>query len=93
MTEVEAGGTGHRVRREKIEQYMVLADSDARIVAFSMHPDKTMATFYTYLQGKTSQKSDSWQVYIRKDLNHSSWKVGSSVEIGDPDIYAPSPTG
>ena len=93
MTEVEAGGAGNRVRKEKLEEYIELARSDRRIVAFSMSGDESMATFLTYLQGKTSPGSDSWPIYVREDLNDPTWIVGSRVKIGDANINAPSPTG
>ena len=93
MSYVEAGGTDNRVQKDKLEDYMKLACSDPRIVAFSMHPDEIMATFLTYLRGNASPTSHSWPVYVRKDLNNPTWTVGSSVNIGDPYVRAPSPTG
>ena len=88
MTDIEAGGSGNRVQKTKLEDYMNLARSDTRIVAFSMHPDQIMATFYTYLEGTTSPESDSWPVYVREDLNDPTWIVGSNVVIGDPGVRA-----
>ena len=93
MNYVEAGGTDNRVGKDKLEDYMNLACSDPRIVAFSMHPDEIMATFLTYLRGYASPSSHSWPVYVRKDLNQPTWRVGSTVDIGDPDVRATSPTG
>ena len=93
MTYVEAGGEGNRVRKQNLEQYTDLANVDERIVAFSMHPDGIMASFYTYLAGNTSPKRHSWPVYVREDLIDSSWRVGFHVDIGDPTVEAPSPSG
>ena len=93
MTKVEAGGKSNRVRRENLAQYMDLAVSDTRIVAFSIHPDEIMATFYTYLEGSTSPTSESWPLYVREDLNVPNWKVGSHVNIGNYNHKAPCPTG
>ena len=91
MNYVEAGGDMNRVYRSNLETYQELASSDSRIIAFSMHPQQIMATFFTHLDGFTSPTSESWPIWVRSDLVDPNWLVGSAVDIGDPTVTAPSP--
>ena len=91
MRTIEAGGKGTRVWRNKLSEYIKLASTDDRIVAFAMHPLQIMATFFTFVEGYASPTSQSWPIYVRRTVNNKSWTAGSTVSLGDPNIRIPRP--
>ena len=91
MRDIEAGGKGTRIGRNNLSEYMQLGLTDDRIVAFAMHSDQIMATYFTFVEGYASLISQSWPIYVRRTVNNKSWAAGSFVSLGDPNITIPRP--